>query len=363
MPFISSNPISRVHKDSPPPSFPRNFNLLIPSPAMYNPVTQLPPGFRFHPTDEELIIHYLRNRTAAASSPSPVSIIAEVDIYKFDPWDLPEKALFGDREWYFFTPRDRKYPNGVRPNRAAVSGYWKATGTDKAISSGSNNVGVKKALVFYKGKPPKGFKTNWIMHEYRLADSQNSNKYRPMSMRLPDHSMRMDDWVLCRIYRKSRHLPAPVIIDQELENSCAEDTCIPTQSLPLQNTLLKLPKTSSISEFFEDFSQLSNAFDIPLDLPRFDKNPLIGHPISSLLQTNDDNNDAKAYFLPQLSQIESSDHSLSLKHQKHDERNSKEDTNGSSQNFSGLFDSSQYSLLNQPFFSQQLLINSLSGLQ
>ena len=81
-----------------------------------------------------------------------------------------EKAIFGEKEWYFFSPRDRKYPNGSRPNRAAGSGYWKATGTDKPISihGGKQKVGVKKALVFYTGKAPKGDKTNWIMHEYRL---------------------------------------------------------------------------------------------------------------------------------------------------------------------------------------------------
>ncbi|XP_057777238.1 NAC domain-containing protein 2-like [Salvia miltiorrhiza] len=153
----------------------------------------LPPGFRFHPTDEELIIYYLRNQ--ATSRPCPVSIIPEVDIYKFDPWQLPDKAEFGENEWYFFTPRDRKYPNGVRPNRAAVSGYWKATGTDKAIHSGSKYVGVKKALVFYKGRPPKGVKTDWIMHEYRLNESR-SQPYKQ------NGSMRLDDWVLCRIYKK-----------------------------------------------------------------------------------------------------------------------------------------------------------------
>lgn len=78
--------------------------------------------------------------------------------------------MFGKHEWYFFTPRERKYPNGARPNRAAISGYWKATGTDKPIitSNGTHKVGVKKALVFYGGRPPKGVKTNWIMHEYRL---------------------------------------------------------------------------------------------------------------------------------------------------------------------------------------------------
>jgi len=52
----------------------------------------LPPGFRFHPTDEELILHYLRKKVA--SIPLPVSIIAEVDIYKFDPWELPGLSTF-----------------------------------------------------------------------------------------------------------------------------------------------------------------------------------------------------------------------------------------------------------------------------
>ncbi|CAM8898807.1 unnamed protein product [Rhodiola kirilowii] len=79
---------------------------------------QLPPGFRFHPTDEELVVHYLKKKIA--SLPLPVSIIAEIDLYKFDPWELPSKATFGEQEWYFFSPRDRKYPNGARPNRAAT---------------------------------------------------------------------------------------------------------------------------------------------------------------------------------------------------------------------------------------------------
>nr|AXF54229.1 NAC8 [Cucurbita pepo] len=140
----------------------------------------LPPGFRFHPTDEELVVHYLKKK--ATSLPLPVAIIAEVDLYKYDPWELPAKACYGEEEWYFFSPRDRKYPNGARPNRAATSGYWKATGTDKpviALSEGNRKVGVKKALVFYGGKPPKGIKTNWIMHEYRLADKPDSGNNKP----------------------------------------------------------------------------------------------------------------------------------------------------------------------------------------
>lgn len=47
----------------------------------------LPPGFRFHPTDEELVLHYLGPKAEAYVFNLPV--IADVDLYKHDPWDLP----------------------------------------------------------------------------------------------------------------------------------------------------------------------------------------------------------------------------------------------------------------------------------
>lgn len=153
---------------------------------------QLPAGFRFHPTDEELVMHYLCRK--CASQPISAPVIAEIDLYKYDPWDLPGLSLYGEKEWYFFSPRDRKYPNGSRPNRAAGVGYWKATGADKPIGK-PKPVGIKKALVFYAGKAPRGEKTNWIMHEYRLADVDRS-------VRNKNNSLRLDDWVLCRIYNK-----------------------------------------------------------------------------------------------------------------------------------------------------------------
>ncbi|TYG74844.1 hypothetical protein ES288_D04G216100v1 [Gossypium darwinii] len=128
---------------------------------MRHPHSSLPPGFRFHPTDEELILHYLMKKLS--SSPFPVSIIADVDIYKFDPWDLPDKAVLGEKEWYFFSPRDRKYPNGARPNRATSPGFWKATGRDSGRGGMHFNIGVKKALVFQRQNKPS-------THLYLLSD-------------------------------------------------------------------------------------------------------------------------------------------------------------------------------------------------
>nr|WLO57484.1 NAC transcription factor 25 [Rheum palmatum] len=174
---------------------------------------QLPPGFRFHPTDEELVAHYLCRK--CADQPISVPIIAELDLYKFDPWQLPGRALSGEKEWYFFSPRDRKYPNGSRPNRAAGTGYWKATGADKPIGK-PKAMGIKKALVFYAGKPPKGVKTNWIMHEYRLANVDRSARN--------NSGLRLDDWVLCRIYNKKGSLDEQYTIDRRsIKNSEFED--------------------------------------------------------------------------------------------------------------------------------------------
>ncbi|XXG78357.1 hypothetical protein AAC387_Pa08g2314 [Persea americana] len=166
-------------------------------------VVKLPPGFRFHPTDEELVVQYLKRKVF--SCPLPASIIPEIDVCKFDPWDLPGDSK---QERYFFSIREAKYPNGNRPNRATGSGYWKATGLDKQIVASRSNqvVGMKKVLVFYRGKPPKGSRTDWIMHEYRLSDATGSRGcIVPQRKNSTQNAMmQMEDWVLCRIFLKKR---------------------------------------------------------------------------------------------------------------------------------------------------------------
>ncbi|KAI4331766.1 hypothetical protein L6164_016723 [Bauhinia variegata] len=100
--------------------------------------------------------------------------------------------------WYFFTPRYRKYPNGKRPNRSTNNGYWKATAADKEVCHGDQIIGYKRTLVFYHEKPPKGTKTDWIMHEYTLKE--------PIRTRTSSNDMKLDEWVLCKIYERRKRL-------------------------------------------------------------------------------------------------------------------------------------------------------------
>ncbi|XP_062211120.1 NAC domain-containing protein 92-like [Phragmites australis] len=152
---------------------------------------ELPPGFRFHPTDEEIISHYLTPKAIDRRFTS--GIIGEVDLNRCEPWDLPARAKMGEKEWFFFCHKDRKYPTGMRTNRATESGYWKATGKDKEIFKGRGIlVGMKKTLVFYRGRAPRGEKTGWVMHEFRL----DGKLPQPLS-----HSAK-EEWAVCKVFNK-----------------------------------------------------------------------------------------------------------------------------------------------------------------
>ncbi|CAL9094028.1 unnamed protein product [Musa textilis] len=147
------------------------------------------PGFRFHPTEEELIDFYLRRKVEGKRF--SVDLIAFLDLYRYDPWELPALATIGEKQWFFYVPRDRKYRNGDRPNRVTTSGYWKATGADRVIRSSESlrPIGLKKTLVFYFGKAPKGIRSGWIMNEYRLPQCEN-------------HQHQKAEISICRVYKR-----------------------------------------------------------------------------------------------------------------------------------------------------------------
>nr|ACU19778.1 unknown [Glycine max] len=191
------------------------------------------PGFRFHPTDEELVGFYLRRKVE--KKPLRIELIKQIDIYKYDPWDLPMSSV-GEKEWYFFCIRGRKYRNSIRPNRVTGSGFWKATGIDKPIycvREPQECIGLKKSLVYYRGSAGKGTKTDWMMHEFRLPPNGKTSN-NPQANDAND-VQEAEVWTLCRIFKRvptyKKYTPnlkdsaAPITEPNHPTNSSSSKTC------------------------------------------------------------------------------------------------------------------------------------------
>ncbi|RRT54829.1 hypothetical protein B296_00037949 [Ensete ventricosum] len=168
--------------------------------------SRVPPGFRFHPTEEELLCYYLRKKVT--SEEIELDVIPDVDLNKLEPWDIREtcgvNGAAQQREWYFFSHKDRKYPTGTRTNRATAAGFWKATGRDKVICSNALRIGMRKTLVFYQGRAPRGQKSDWIMHEYRLDNHSHLLPRSDMcaAVSMGEAATQEDAWVVCRVFKK-----------------------------------------------------------------------------------------------------------------------------------------------------------------
>ncbi|KAI9195801.1 hypothetical protein LWI28_018229 [Acer negundo] len=155
------------------------------------------PGFRFFPTEEELVTFYLHNMLEG-NRPEVHRVIPVIQFYEIEPWNLPkvsgEPSRRDTEQWFFFTKRQEREAHGGRPSRTTASGYWKATGSPNYVYSSDNRViGVKKTMIFYRGKAPAGRKTKWKMNEYRAIEEE-ANPSRTTVPKL------RHEYSLCRVY-------------------------------------------------------------------------------------------------------------------------------------------------------------------
>ncbi|KAF0889448.1 hypothetical protein E2562_024511 [Oryza meyeriana var. granulata] len=141
------------------------------------------PGFRFYPTEEELLAFYLRHRLAGTRTDDVARVIPVVDVYSYHPSQLRsmagEVSVRDKEQWFFFCPRAERELHGGRPARTTPSGYWKATGSPSLVFSAATSrvIGVKRTMVFYQGRAPTGTKTRWKMNEYKavVADDEHTS--------------------------------------------------------------------------------------------------------------------------------------------------------------------------------------------
>ncbi|KAH9705283.1 NAC domain-containing protein 100 [Citrus sinensis] len=130
-------------------------------------------GFRFHPTDEEIILLLTLKRFDPGFS---VRTIKEIDLYSFEPWELPWHSEIQSEEevWYFFCEPYYKYAKSKRAHRRTKEGYWKKTGNGSKIKRkySTEVIGTKKILSFLRDDTAaKKAKTEWVIHEIAVEDS------------------------------------------------------------------------------------------------------------------------------------------------------------------------------------------------
>ncbi|KAK1422651.1 hypothetical protein QVD17_17937 [Tagetes erecta] len=158
------------------------------------------PGYRFCPTDSELILHYLKRKIETGEHRG--CRIYEVNLYDYTPEQLTNQYRACDNKWYFLTPVSRKYVNGFVANRKITGdteALWKTTQKGAPVyfdASRRQVIGSKRSLAFYE---KKGCKTPWLMHEYTLNDTNCPVK------RGRDGNKVLTDWVLCTIYKKNNN--------------------------------------------------------------------------------------------------------------------------------------------------------------
>ncbi|KAJ4708998.1 NAC domain containing protein [Melia azedarach] len=147
-------------------------------------------GFRFKPTDEEIIFLLKMKRLDPDFS---VQTIKEIDFYNFDPWELPRFSGIQIKEpvwYYFYRPSSYKLSKSKSSERRKTkSGYWKITGRGSYLKTriSKDVIGRKKILSFCpRGSISKKTKPEWIMHEIRTKDDP----------------LYKEDFVVCRLERR-----------------------------------------------------------------------------------------------------------------------------------------------------------------
>ncbi|KAL5219783.1 hypothetical protein ABZP36_024496 [Zizania latifolia] len=176
------------------------------------------PGYRFYPTEEELICFYLRNKLDSRRDDIE-RVIPVFDVYSIDPCQLSEihERLCGGggggggegEPWFYFCPRQEREARGGRPSRTTPSGYWKAAGTPGVVYSADRRpIGMKKTMVFYRGRVPSGSKTKWKMNEYRafhyVHASTAATVFSGAAAAPPSLPPQLrSEFSLCRLYTKT----------------------------------------------------------------------------------------------------------------------------------------------------------------
>ncbi|KAL3513079.1 hypothetical protein ACH5RR_025796 [Cinchona calisaya] len=161
-----------------------------------NHVLEMPIGYRFVPTDEELVTCYLTNKVLYR--PLPAKIIQEIDaddLYSRHPKCLVKETAYGcgegERKWYFLIYQDEYFLGKISEKLMVGNevGFWSYIGEEEPIFNSDGDVSAFKIYLNYFSKTTSNAKkTNWRMEKYRLPTRSCVRKNR-----------QVEEWIVGRI--------------------------------------------------------------------------------------------------------------------------------------------------------------------
>ncbi|KAM0869798.1 hypothetical protein ACQ4PT_040441 [Festuca glaucescens] len=154
-------------------------------------------GFRFLPTDKDIVLYYLKRKVLNRRLPVYHTIEERHDIYALDADEITLDGNYGDDErlGFFFVQKQEAYNNGCYYR--TPDGYWRIRGRPTGVNHRGRTVAFKTAMDFHRGRPPHGCRTPWSMFEYALNPCQGDllNLAQPW----------MNTYVVCKVrWRESK---------------------------------------------------------------------------------------------------------------------------------------------------------------
>ncbi|KAF2618444.1 hypothetical protein F2Q68_00041629 [Brassica cretica] len=138
--------------------------------------TTFPPGYKFVPNEDDLIVHYLKPFLRSSKLPPSNVPIHRVNIYESNPERLSREYVKGnDKEWFFITERTKMHEGGKRHSRCDNGGFWKGRSALEKFKTRKGVAFSRMVLKHYMGNNREGVKSEWLMYEY-LTESSPRDK-------------------------------------------------------------------------------------------------------------------------------------------------------------------------------------------
>ncbi|KAK3025415.1 hypothetical protein RJ639_040841 [Escallonia herrerae] len=122
----------------------------------------VPPGFRFHPTEEELVGYYLTRKVHSLKI--DLDVIVDLDLYRMEPWDI-EGDLIQEEGWVVCRAFKKPTPNQKQGFEA-----WNNSGY---CFRGSGN--FRPPSFQHTSNPMHAIGTNRLAMDFRQSSTTNQD--------------------------------------------------------------------------------------------------------------------------------------------------------------------------------------------